>query len=70
MMHLAGEELDYARLDGYQLVRLPYLSGDFSMVLMVPDEGNFTKFESSLSRYLRMHWRRWESARYPGYALL
>lgn len=49
MMYLPGEELGYARLENAQLVRLPYFSGDFSMVLMVPDAGDFVDFESGLS---------------------
>ena len=35
-MHQVGE-LDYAKRDGYQLVRLPYGSGDLAMTLIVPD---------------------------------
>ena len=44
-----GEEatLAYARLDGAQAVALPYL-GQASMLLIVPDEGEFESFEASL----------------------
>lgn len=49
MMHLTGEGLDYARMEDYQLVKLPYLSSDFSMLLIVPDAGSFKDFEGSLS---------------------
>jgi len=49
MMQLSGERLQYAEIGNYQLVRLPYLSTDFSMVLMVPGEGEFKAVESSLT---------------------
>lgn len=49
MMQLSGEHLQYAEVGNYQLVRLPYLSTDFSMVLLVPDEGEFQAVESSLT---------------------
>ena len=49
MMHLPGERLVYLQEENFQLVELPYLSRDFSMVLLVPDAGEFEAVESALS---------------------
>lgn len=48
MMHLYGEDLQYTKGEDFQLLRLPYLSSDFSMLLLVPDEGAFSEVESAL----------------------
>ena len=45
-MHQIGE-LGYAKHDGYQLVRLPYGTGDLAMTLIVPD-GSLTPIENAL----------------------
>ncbi len=47
MMH-ADEPYRYAVGDGYQAIELPYQSGDMSMVILVPDEGQFQDFEDAL----------------------
>ena len=47
-MHQVGE-LDYANRDGYQLVRLPYGSGDLAMTLIVPD-GDLAPVERTLQQ--------------------
>lgn len=49
MMALAGEHLMYARGNGYQVVQLPYMSSDFVMTIIVPDEGNFDAIEAGLT---------------------
>ncbi len=49
MMSLSGEHLVYGSGDGYQVVQLPYLSSDFVMTILVPDEGKFESFESALT---------------------
>ncbi len=49
MMSLTGEHLTYGDGDGYQVVQLPYLSTDFVMTILVPDEGRFTEFEGALT---------------------
>lgn len=47
MMKLYGERLLYQRGDDYQAVSLPYLSNDFVMTLLVPNEGEFGDFEAN-----------------------
>lgn len=49
MMHLQNKNLPYLRGANYQVARLPYLSPDFSMILLVPDEDAFELVESSLT---------------------
>jgi len=49
MMTLPSGQLGYYQGEAFQAVSLPYLSRDFAMVLIVPDEGQFTNFEQSLS---------------------
>ncbi len=48
MMKMNGTGLSYLEGEGFQAVSLPYLSPDFSMLVLVPDEGQFTAFESTL----------------------
>jgi serpin B len=38
----------YAKGEGYQVVRLPYKGGTAAMDIIVPDEGSFDQFESTL----------------------
>ncbi len=37
---------DYAEGNGYQAVKLPYIGDELSMIVIVPDKGNFKEFES------------------------
>lgn len=39
----------YAIGDGYQALVVPYLSGNVSMLILLPDDGRFESFEQSLS---------------------
>jgi serpin B len=43
------EHLGYAEGDGYLAVELPYDSEELSMVILLPDSGQFESFENSLS---------------------
>jgi serpin B len=47
MMHQV-ERLGYAAGPGYQAVELPYDGGELSMVILLPDEGQFEAFEEGL----------------------
>ena len=49
MMKLFGENLLYAKDNDFQAVRLPYLSSDFAMTLIVPDAGAFESVQGALS---------------------
>ncbi len=40
MMKMNGTGLSYLEGEGFQAVSLPYLSPDFSMLVLVPDEDN------------------------------
>ncbi len=48
MMSL-DQEMRYAEIDGAQAVELPYAGGQASMLVIVPDQGNFASFEAGLS---------------------
>jgi len=55
MMRLFGERLLYTQEASYQAVNLPYLSNDFSMTVVVPDQGSFADFEDGFSSELITH---------------
>ena len=42
------ESLLYTRGNGYQAVELPYAGGEVAMTILVPDQGKFGEFETSL----------------------
>ena len=48
MMSLSGENLAYTKGDNFQAVNIPYLSSDFSMVVILPDQGSLQDVEESL----------------------
>ena len=48
MMHLS-ESFNYAKGDGYQALELPYDGNQISMVVLLPDSGNFQPFEQGLN---------------------
>jgi serpin B len=45
----APETLAYTQGDGYQAVELPYKGGEMSMVILVPDAGEYEAFEVGLN---------------------
>jgi len=53
MMSLSSDvSFPYYQGDGFQAVDLPYLSGQTSMLVLVPDQGNFYEFEAGLNMAL------------------
>jgi serpin B len=49
MMHSGGSQtVPYAEGNGYQAIDLPYLGNEMSMLVILPDEGEFDSFESGL----------------------
>jgi serpin B len=49
MMKLFDEKLLYLEEDAFQAVRLPYLSSDFAITLIVPNSGTFKAVENDLT---------------------
>jgi serpin B len=49
MMKVYGERFLYGEGENYKVISLPYLSRDFSMVVLVPESGSFSDFEGSLT---------------------
>jgi serpin B len=47
-MMYQSHEFGYAKGDGYEAVELPYQSGKLSMVILLPNEGQFGDIEKSL----------------------
>lgn len=43
-----SESFPYAEVDGHQVIELPYVGDDVGMVVVLPAEGEFEAFESSL----------------------
>ncbi|MFC2022597.1 serpin family protein [Chloroflexota bacterium] len=51
-MMMQSESFRYARGDGYQAVELPYDGRELSMVILLPEDGQFSAFEQSLDAEL------------------
>ena len=47
-MMRATEHFGYGAGDGYQVVDLPYVGGELSMTLLLPEQGRFREFEERL----------------------
>lgn len=47
-MHQGGN-FDYAEGEGWQAVQLPYRKGELSMIVILPTEGRFAEFESTMT---------------------
>ena len=57
MMSLGSDaSFPYYQGDGFQAVALPYVGGQVSMLVLIPDEGISSDFEDGFSR--RMSWTR------------
>lgn len=56
MMSNPLANLSYLRGDGFQVIELPYLSGNVSMFVFIPDAGKFSEFEAAftLNRYQKL----------------
>lgn len=48
----SNEEMTGTEGPGYKAVELPYYGGEFAMLIVVPDRGNFEAFEQSLDSLL------------------
>lgn len=57
MMQQDAVQTSYTEGAGYQAMRLPYANQQFSMLLLLPAEGNFTAFEAELDLTRLQHIR-------------
>lgn len=48
LMTLPEAELRYAMVDGHEIIELPYVGEDVSMVVIMPADGEFANFEAAL----------------------
>ena len=51
-MHVVEDGIGYADGQGYQAVELPYSGSEMSMIVVLPNEGRFRDFESSMDATL------------------
>ena len=49
MRHGSDQSFGYYRDEGFQVVDLPYIGSQISMLVLVPDQGEFSNFEENLS---------------------
>ena len=58
MMNRRAKELRYAKLDGAQMIEMPYKDGRFSMLVLLPDEGSSVEaLENTLDAGTLAQWR-------------
>ncbi len=56
MMNSNGNSFNYMRSKNLQAITLPYLSHDFAMTLIIPNQGSFTSVEEGLSSGFIDNW--------------
>lgn len=56
MMRSDEESFQYAKIDGHQVVELPYRDGEFGMVVVLPPEGKFDRFQDALTASRLWRW--------------
>lgn len=56
MMTNDGDKFPFAEVDGHQLIELPYMNGKYGMVMVLPPEGEYSSFESSLTASTLWKW--------------
>jgi serpin B len=49
MRHATDPSFGYLQGNGFQAVELPYIGGQISMLVLVPDRGEFSEFEENLT---------------------
>lgn len=56
LMTIDDKGFPYAKVDGHQLVELPYRGGEFGMVIILPPEGEYNAFQESLTAERLWRW--------------
>lgn len=56
MMTNDNRAFPYAEIDGLQFIELPYQDADYGMVIVLPPDGEYEDFESSLSASKLWNW--------------
>lgn len=60
MMSLTGEnKFNYVETDDLQILEMPYVGNEVSMLILLPKEGTLDSVESSISSEKLSEWKRW-----------